>query len=66
MASKNSRTGKQRNFMGHHEGDMLNTLPRYNYATGKGWRSHNKGRGVMERCAVVRKEGGRRHQRGTV
>lgn len=38
--NKNQRTALgNRNFMGHHEGDMLNTLPKYNYATGAGWKT---------------------------
>ena len=38
MASKNQ--GRlNRGYMGHHEGDVLNTLPRYNYATGSGFKT---------------------------
>jgi len=42
QGSKNSRTGQNRSFMGHHEGEMLNTLPKYNYCTGAGWKKHKR------------------------
>lgn len=56
MISKNSRSGKQRNFMGHHEN--LGTLPKYNYSNGAGWRSHNRGNGRMETTVIRRKVSG--------
>jgi hypothetical protein len=28
--------------MGHHEGDTLNTLPKYNYSNGAGWKTSGK------------------------
>ena len=65
MTSKNSRVGKGRDFMGHHEGDMLNTLPKHNYATGKGWKSTDKykTKGAFGIYTVIRKIGGNRKER---
>ena len=54
MSSKNSRTGKRRDFMGHYE-EEIGCLPKYNYSSGGGWRSHNKGNGVTERSSIRRK-----------
>jgi hypothetical protein len=48
MATKQSGS-KRKHYMGHHE-EELGCLPKYNYSTGKGYRSHKKGNGVLDYC----------------
>jgi hypothetical protein len=57
-ASKNARAGKFRGYMGHHEGDALNTLPKYNYSNGFGWRSHKRNKNAFGTSSIIRKVGG--------
>lgn len=65
MSSKNQgRIG--RDYMGHHEGDMLNTLPKYNYSNGAGWKKHKRHarKSAFGNNTVIRKQGGTRRAMG--
>jgi hypothetical protein len=62
MASKNARAGQNRDYMGHHEGAVLNTLPKHNYSNGFGWKKHKRHdrKNAFGGNTVIRKNMGRR------
>jgi hypothetical protein len=62
LVNKNQRAGQRGrvDYRGQHEGDMLNTLPKYNYSSGAGWKTAScKGGSRRLSFEIKRKKRGR-------